>query len=71
MSDLFDLASELEDLHRQVSLDAVMNRMAAPGPEASHCDDCDEPIPLARLQVVPGCRRCVDCQQIAERGHVR
>ena len=71
MSDLFDRASELEDLHRQASLDTVMNRLAHCGSPASHCDDCGEPIPPARLRVVPGCRRCVSCQEDAERGHVR
>lgn len=29
---------------------------------ASHCIDCDEPIPEARRQAVPGVQLCVECQ---------
>ena len=30
------------------------------------CIDCDIVIPKARLAVVSGCMRCVDCQEIVE-----
>ncbi|RWE48556.1 MAG: hypothetical protein EOS79_08460 [Mesorhizobium sp.] len=29
--------------------------------------DCGEPIPEARRQAMPGCRRCVDCETFIER----
>ena len=31
------------------------------------CAVCAEPIPAARLQAVPGCRTCIDCQRELER----
>ncbi|RMD89589.1 MAG: TraR/DksA family transcriptional regulator, partial [Alphaproteobacteria bacterium] len=31
------------------------------GESATHCADCDEPIPEARRQAVPGVKLCVDC----------
>ncbi|WP_222564299.1 DksA/TraR family C4-type zinc finger protein [Novilysobacter antarcticus] len=35
----------------------------ASGPGLLHCEECDEPIPEARRQAVPGVRLCVVCQQ--------
>lgn len=29
--------------------------------------DCGEPIPEARRQAMPGCRRCIDCETFIER----
>lgn len=31
-------------------------------PSATHCIDCDDPIPQARRDAAPGCDRCIDCQ---------
>lgn len=33
------------------------------GPSATHCEECDAPIPEARRQAVPGVRLCVPCQE--------
>lgn len=33
------------------------------GESLSHCADCDEPIPQARRDAVPGVSLCVDCQR--------
>ncbi len=33
------------------------------GEGLSECIDCDEPIPQARRDAVPGVRRCVGCQE--------
>lgn len=32
------------------------------GPSRERCEDCDEPIPEARRQALPGVTRCVACQ---------
>lgn len=32
------------------------------GESRSHCVDCDEPIPEARRQAVPGVTLCIECQ---------
>jgi len=37
-----------------------------PGISATHCDECDQPIPDARRAAVPGVRRCVVCQSARE-----
>jgi phage/conjugal plasmid C-4 type zinc finger TraR family protein len=33
------------------------------GDSLTHCADCDEPIPEARRQALPGVKLCIDCQQ--------
>ena len=52
------------------SADAVAKiRAAIPkGPSLSHCDECGEDIPLARQQAIAGCRTCIHCQTLSERG---
>ncbi len=30
------------------------------------CSECEEPIPLKRLEAVPGTRLCVRCKQLSE-----
>ena len=37
------------------------------GPSLTHCEECGEPIPLARQKAVPGVRLCVSCQEAADR----
>lgn len=32
------------------------------GESASHCADCDEPIPEARRVAIPGVKLCIECQ---------
>ena len=39
------------------------------GASLTHCEDCEEPIPEARRQAVPGVRRCVSCQAEADAEH--
>ena len=34
--------------------------------ETIECIDCEEIIPEARRKAVPGCERCVSCQEIYE-----
>lgn len=34
----------------------------AGGESLTHCEDCEEPIPERRRTLVPGVRRCVQCQ---------
>jgi phage/conjugal plasmid C-4 type zinc finger TraR family protein len=34
--------------------------------ETVECIDCEEIIPAARRKAVPGCARCVHCQEIHE-----
>ncbi len=32
------------------------------------CDECGEPIPLARLRIMPEATRCIACASLAETG---
>ena len=38
----------------------------AAGESATHCAECDDPIPEARRKAVPGCRLCIACQREME-----
>ncbi|WP_255418664.1 TraR/DksA C4-type zinc finger protein [Paracoccus sp. JM45] len=44
-------------------------RQTARGNSAEFCADCDEPIPQARRQAVPGVKLCVSCQSGQDRSH--
>lgn len=56
-------------VHEQIeaSLQDELARLKRPGrpdrPSRTHCIDCEEPIPEARRQAVPGVTLCLDCQQ--------
>jgi len=52
---------------RQV--DAALMRIAEGG--YGVCIDCDDSIPLARLQAYPMARRCTNCQQRFEQTHAQ
>ena len=62
--DIADVANEIEQDAIKV---ALMNHQAKQNVLSRHfCIDCDIVIPAARLAVVKGCQRCVDCQSIYE-----
>lgn len=67
MTDFYDRAQALEQLQRDAAIDAHFAGARAAGDSLSHCEDCGDPIPAARQRIVPGCTRCVPCQQWAER----
>lgn len=45
---------------------AVQHRRMPKDESATHCQDCEEPIPEARRRAMPGCKRCIDCQTLLE-----
>lgn len=67
MPDIIDRANDLAQTILTHALQRQRARTAASGPSAADCESCGEPIPDIRRQAVPGCTRCVDCQQHAER----
>lgn len=64
MSDNADIANDLA----QQTLDlALQNRTHLPvGPSATECKECDEPIPEARRNALPGVELCMSCAQDAD-----
>jgi phage/conjugal plasmid C-4 type zinc finger TraR family protein len=64
MSDHIDRASEYaaDMLNHRIS--AHVNRPV--GMSAFRCEDCDQPIPEQRRQVIAGVTRCAPCQDVFE-----
>ncbi len=63
--DIIDNAQEREEFFRDQAL-AARERPSPHMKSLSECLDCDEPIPVARREAVPGCTRCVACQSVKE-----
>jgi len=61
--DIFDKASELETLHREVAIKAIVKK--ANKPSRHDCFDCGDTIPKARRDV-GGIERCITCQTTLE-----
>lgn len=66
--DVIDKANQRasEDLAR-----ALQRRHQFQGASATHCIECDEPIPDQRRELLPGVQRCIDCQQLHEQRNKR
>lgn len=64
MTDIIDQAQAEHESNLQRVIDA--HRKNAGKPSNGLCSECSEPIPPARLEAVPGCLYCVDCQAFAE-----
>lgn len=71
MTDIFDRATDQEELDREVALAAQRSRAGLAGKtvadSALDCSDCDEPIPQPRREAIPGCQFCVGCQAQREK----
>ncbi|MFW3895925.1 TraR/DksA C4-type zinc finger protein [Pseudomonas putida] len=65
MADLVDIANERTEFHLELVLQRVTMRPVKPS--AQFCEDCGDPIPLARQVAAPGCEACLDCQDLRER----
>lgn len=64
MADEADIASEIEQLHREAAFAAWIRPFE--GESLEQCEDCGGEIPEARRQAIPGVTRCVECQTISE-----
>lgn len=65
MADLIDIAGELAEWQLEM---AMLRHKAKtqPGEGTLECEECGESIPEARRKALPGCRTCVDCQELRE-----
>jgi phage/conjugal plasmid C-4 type zinc finger TraR family protein len=61
-----DVAQELEDLHRELSLARARGVFGSPG--NGLCEWCEMPIPAQRLAAIAHARLCVGCQEELEQG---
>ena len=52
---------------RKASISDELSRLKArrgpQGESLTHCAECEEEIPQARRQAIPGVKLCIDCQQ--------
>ena len=46
---------------------ARVRRKLTGGESLEECEECGEPIPLARRLAMPGVRLCIECQQEADK----
>ncbi len=53
-------AEELEQI------DAALGRLADDPEDFGRCEQCDEPIGMRRVELMPWVRWCIDCQQVRE-----
>jgi phage/conjugal plasmid C-4 type zinc finger TraR family protein len=66
VTDIFDRATELEELQREDALKRQRSRAEHGDISASECGDCGDQIPEERRLAAPGCTRCIDCERINE-----
>lgn len=69
MSDVIDQAQQFETFRRELGLRAARAgaaRLATPR-AFGLCDGCGDPIEAERRQALPGARKCLTCQEAAER----
>lgn len=59
MTEIIDQASALETMMREQAIQA--HRINRDAVSATHCVECDEPLPEARRKAYPGCTMCVEC----------
>ncbi len=64
MVDTVDFANDSSEFLLGVAL--LRHLPKSPKPSAQFCEDCDDPIPLARQHAAPGCETCIDCQGLRE-----
>ena len=67
--DLIDRATQHAERMLAAQLDSQLGRSRPQGMSLSRCEECDDVIPEARRQQVPGVRLCIDCQEVEERRH--
>ena len=67
MADQIDQAQQQADAYLQESL-ARATAGRPTGSSLKICEDCGGRIPERRRQAVPGCTKCITCQEEAENG---
>jgi phage/conjugal plasmid C-4 type zinc finger TraR family protein len=63
--DQLDQAAAIDELARKHGVSAIRARLMGDG--ADDCEECGEPIPVARRRAAPWATLCVECQSLNER----
>lgn len=63
-AEIIDQANDLAERRLEMTIQNMrINHNAV---SATHCVDCGDQIPARRRELVAGCQRCADCQEVAE-----
>ncbi len=64
MPDVADIAQEISERLLEYALGERFRRSRLRSASTStECIDCDEEIPVDRRRAMPGCSRCITCQE--------
>lgn len=66
MGDEMDRVQAVNEDFQEFALGLNKRRREPANYTGADCVDCGEPIPEARRNAAPGCRRCVACQTLHE-----
>jgi len=69
VTDQIDQAQRFEQFRRDLAVRAARAGVPALSTPSGFglCDDCADPIEAERRQALPGCKRCLTCQEAFER----
>lgn len=69
MTDIIDRAQQIETFKRELEIRAARSGATALASPAAFglCEDCADPIDAERRKACPGARKCLFCQEAAER----
>lgn len=63
-----DFADEASDLTETRIEEALAKRVQYKGVSEEFCLECGMDIPQPRRKAIPGCKFCVECQELKEKG---
>ncbi|MDA8428923.1 MAG: TraR/DksA family transcriptional regulator [Geobacteraceae bacterium] len=66
MPDEMDRAQEINEQFQEAALAEHQRNRQRGRPAATHCEECGDEIPEKRRQAMPGCRKCISCQEAHE-----
>ncbi len=64
--DSIDQIQGVDDRLRAIHLKEIQKKLYMEEEGSEYCVDCEEIIPAARRSAMPGCVRCVECQEMFE-----
>ena len=65
-----DFADEASELTQERLEKALANRVQYTGVSEEFCLECGEEIPQLRRETIKGCKFCVECQSLREKGKI-